>query len=506
MKRHSKDEYKPGPRIIRSIPCGTDLIRFLRTVCREKGIETASFWIMGSVSSATIGVYDPKQQVWVTHIEKEATEIISCRGHLSQTHDFCGVTAKIILANQLGQLTGGHLFSDTPAFHAQIDIQALAGEPSKKKDDASRCHERIEFNPTKEDMMQLTITQTQTLKPKPDDARLGFGTIFTDHMFVMDYSDESGWHRPRIEPYHSFQMDPATMVLHYGQAVFEGLKAYRTADGAIQLFRPQDNFKRLNRSSKLLCIPAVDEAFALTALKQLLSIEKDWVPRAQGTSLYVRPTIIATDPFLGVRASFTYRFFIILSPVGAYYAEGFNPVKILVTKDHVRAVRGGVGEAKTPGNYAASLLAGNKAHDEGYTQVLWLDGVTQEYVEEVGSMNIFFVINNEIVTPELSGSILPGITRDSVIRLANSWGIPVTERKISIKEVLSAHASGALMEIFGSGTAAVISPVGELKYGDTVITIGDGGVGPISDRLFNVIQDIQYGRTEDSMGWIEPVC
>ena len=354
--------------------------------------------------------------------------------------------------------------------------------------------------------MQLTITQAKTLKPKPDDAKLGFGTIFTDHMFVMDYSNESGWHSPRIEPYHSFQMDPATMVLHYGQGVFEGLKAYRTADGAIQLFRPQDNFNRLNRSSKLLCIPAVDEAFALDALKQLITIEKDWVPRAQGTSLYIRPTIIATDPFLGVRASFTYRFFIILSPVGAYYAEGFNPVKILVTKDHVRAVRGGVGEAKTPGNYAASLLAGNKAHDEGYTQVLWLDGVTQEYVEEVGSMNIFFVINNEIVTPELSGSILPGITRDSVIRLANSWGIPVAERKISIKEVLAAHASGALMEIFGSGTAAVISPVGELKYGDTVITIGDGGVGPISDRLFNAIQDIQYGKTEDPMGWIEPVC
>jgi branched-chain amino acid aminotransferase len=355
-------------------------------------------------------------------------------------------------------------------------------------------------------MMQLTLTKSGTPKPKPDETRLGFGTIFTDHMFVMDYNTENGWYNPRIEPYHAFQMDPATMVLHYGQAVFEGLKAYRTKSGSIQLFRPRDNFKRLNHSSELLCIPPVDETFALEALKQLLALEKDWVPHAQGTSLYIRPTVIATDPFLGVRASFTYRFFIILSPVGAYYAEGFNPVKILVTKEHVRAVRGGVGEAKTPGNYAASLLAGNKAHDEGYTQVLWLDGVTQEFVEEVGSMNIFFVINDEIVTPELNGSILPGITRDSVIRLARSWEMPVRERKIAISEVLEAHASGALTEIFGSGTAAVISPVGELKYGETVITVGDGSVGPVSNRLFDTLQDIQYGVSEDRMGWIEPVC
>jgi len=354
--------------------------------------------------------------------------------------------------------------------------------------------------------MQLTITKSETPKPKPDETQLGFGSFFTDHMFVMDYSRENGWHNPRIEPYHSFQLDPATMMLHYGQGIFEGLKAYRTQDGSIQLFRPRDNFKRLNRSSELLCIPPVEESFALEALKQLLTLEKDWVPRAKGTSLYIRPTVIATDPFLGVRASFTYRFFIILSPVGAYYAEGFHPVKIFVTKEHVRAVRGGVGEAKTPGNYAASLLAGNKAHDEGYTQVLWLDGVSQEFVEEVGAMNIFFVIDGEIVTPELNGSILPGITRDSVIRLARSWGLPVRERKIAISEVLNAHASGALSEIFGSGTAAVISPVGELKYGDTVITVGDGTVGPVSNRLFNAIQDIQYGVSEDVMGWIEPVC
>ncbi|MCG6910426.1 MAG: branched-chain amino acid aminotransferase [Deltaproteobacteria bacterium] len=353
--------------------------------------------------------------------------------------------------------------------------------------------------------MQVTVTKSKTLKPRPDESNLGFGTIFTDHMFNMDYSVEKGWHNPRIEPYGTIPMDPSTMVLHYGQGVFEGLKAYRTDAGGVQLFRPLDNFKRMNRSSKLLCIPEHDETLALKALKQLLEIEKDWVPGQPGTSLYIRPTIIATDPFLGVRASFTYRFFIILSPVGAYYPEGFNPVKILVSKDHVRAVRGGVGEAKTPGNYAASLLAGEKAHEEGYTQVLWLDGVEKKYIEEVGSMNIFFVIDDVIVTPMLSGSILPGITRNSVIQLADHWGLKVSERKISIDDVMQAQASGSLTEIFGSGTAAVISPVGELKYGDKVIPIGDGGVGPIAKRLFDAIQDIQYGKIEDPMGWTEPV-
>ena len=261
--------------------------------------------------------------------------------------------------------------------------------------------------------MQLTITRATHLKPKPDDNKLGFGNLFSDHMFNMDYHPDKGWHHPRIEPYGPIQMDPATMVLHYGQAVFEGLKAYRTPKGGVQLFRPRENFKRLNRSCQLLCIPQVDEAQSLAALKELLRMEAGWVPSAPETSLYIRPTIIATDPFLGVRASHTYRFFIILSPVGAYYAEGFNPVKILVSKDHVRAVRGGLGEAKTPANYAASLLAGEQAHDRGYTQVLWLDGVQQHYVEEVGSMNIFFVIDGEVITPQLSGSILPGITRDS---------------------------------------------------------------------------------------------
>ncbi len=353
--------------------------------------------------------------------------------------------------------------------------------------------------------MNIAAVKAENLKPKPDETNLGFGTIFTDHMFNMDYSVEKGWHNPRIEPYAPFSMEPSTMVLHYGQGVFEGLKAYRTEKGDIQLFRPQANFSRLNSSNRKLCIPEIDEAFALEALKQLLEVEKDWVPKAPGTSLYIRPTIIAMDPFLGVRASHTYRFYIILCPVGAYYAEGFNPVKIMVTKDHVRAVRGGVGDTKTMGNYAASLLAGDKAHQAGYTQVLWLDGVEQKYIEEVGAMNIFFVMGDELVTPALSGSILPGITRDSVIQLGKMWGMKVSERKISIDEVMDAADSGELKEIFGSGTAAVISPVGELKYEDREVVVGDGTVGPVARKFFDSIQNIQYGQDEDPANWIEQV-
>jgi len=353
--------------------------------------------------------------------------------------------------------------------------------------------------------MQIAVKRTDKPKSRPDDSDLTFGTLFTDHMFNMDYSPDKGWHNPRIEPYAQIPMDPATMVLHYGQAVFEGLKSYRTASGDIQLFRPKDNFKRLNRSCRKLCIPELDEEFVFSSLKELLKIDESWVPSAPETSLYIRPTIIAMDPFLGVRASNTYRFFIILSPVGVYYKEGFNPVKIWVTKDHVRAVRGGLGEVKTAANYAASLFAGEQAHKNGYTQVLWLDGIEQRYIEEVGSMNIFFVIADELITPMLNGSILPGITRDSVIALAKKWNIKASERKISIDEVLKAHVSGSLQEIFGSGTAAVISPVGELKCGDSVLSIGNGKVGPLAHRFFKTLTDIQYGKAKDSMGWIEPV-
>jgi branched-chain amino acid aminotransferase len=354
--------------------------------------------------------------------------------------------------------------------------------------------------------MEVIVTESAQLKEKPDEANLGFGTLFTDYMFIMDYEPDKGWHSARIEPYGPMALDPSTMFLHYAQGAFEGLKAYRTESGQIQLFRPRENFKRLNRSCRRLCMPEIDEDFALNALKQLLKMEKDWVPAAPETSLYVRPTLIATDPYIGVRASFNYRYFIILSPVGAYYPEGFNPVKILVTHEYVRAVRGGVGEAKTPGNYAASILAGEQAHKEGYAQVLWLDGVEQKYLEEVGSMNIFFVIDGEIVTPELNGSILPGITRDSVIRLARHWNDKVSERKISIDELVQANDSGKLTEVFGSGTAAVISPVGEIKYGDQVFTIADGNVGPVAQKYYNAITDIQYGKAEDPLEWIVQVA
>ncbi len=354
--------------------------------------------------------------------------------------------------------------------------------------------------------MEITINKSEFLKALPDENDLAFGTLFTDHMFNMDYSTEKGWHNPRIEPYGPLTMDPATMVLHYGQSIFEGLKGFKTPSDDINLFRPAENFRRFNRSAHRMCIPQIDEAFALKALQELLKVEKRWVPSAPGTSLYIRPTIIAMDPFLGVRASYTYRFFIILSPVGAYYKEGFDPVRIWVTEKYVRAVPGGVGDVKTAGNYAASLFAGEEAHHKGYTQVLWLDGVERKYVEEVGSMNIFFVIDDELITPALSGSILSGITRDTVIQLAAKWGKPVTERRISIDEVVSAHEEGRLQECFGSGTAAVISPVGEIKYKDHQMKIGNGEVGPWARKLFDTITDIQYGRAEDPEGWTRPVA
>ncbi len=353
--------------------------------------------------------------------------------------------------------------------------------------------------------MKLEVKRVKTPRKLPANSELGFGQVFTDHMFNMDYTQESAWHNPRIEPYGPIIMDPATMVLHYGQAVFEGLKAYRTSAGKIQLFRPGRNMARFNRSAQAVCIPEIDEAFALSVVKQLVAIDKDWVPSASETSLYVRPTIVAMDPYLGVRPSHAYRFFIILSPVGPYYPEGFNPVKIWVTDKYVRAVRGGLGEAKTPANYAASLYGAEVAKKAGYTQVLWLDAVERRYVEEVGTMNIFFVIRGELVTPALRGSILAGITRDSVLALARHWDVPTFERSITIDEVMEAHKQGTLQEVFGSGTAAVISPVSHLAWKDSVITIGDGGVGPLARRFYEAITDIQYGRADDPFGWIVAV-
>ena len=353
--------------------------------------------------------------------------------------------------------------------------------------------------------MEIPVTKTGTPGQKPNDDALGFGQIFTDHMFNMDYSEEKGWHNPRIEPYGDLCYSPATMVFHYGQAIFEGLKAYRNQNGDIQLFRAEENFKRLIRSARGLCIPEPDMDMMMDALKQLLLLEKDWVPSSPGTSLYIRPTVIATDSFLGVRPSKTYRFFIILSPVGAYYPEGFNPVKIWVSKEHVRAVRGGVGEYKTAGNYAASLYASAKANEAGYAQVLWLDGVQLKYIEEVGAMNIFFQIGDELVTPELNGSILPGITRDSVIRLAERWDMKISERLVSIDEVVDAGKAGALKEVFGTGTAAVISPVGELKYADDILEVGDGKPGPLAVQFYNELTGIQYGTRPDTENWVKVV-
>ena len=353
--------------------------------------------------------------------------------------------------------------------------------------------------------MELAVTRVAKTGTRPKDEDLGFGTVFTDHMFVMEYSTDKGWHDPRIEPFAPVSLSPAAMVFHYGQAIFEGLKAYKTPDKKIQLFRARDNFERLNRSARGLCIPELDIDFVMDALKQLLILEKDWIPETLGTSLYIRPFVIATDPFLGVRSSFTFKFFIILCSVGAYYSGGLAPVKIWVSTDHVRAVPGGVGEFKTAGNYAASLNAGEIAKKQGYAQVLWLDALERKYVEEVGAMNIFFVIDDELVTPNLTGSILPGITRFSVIDLARKWQLPVSERKISIDEVFDAHETGRLMEVFGSGTAAVISPVGEICYKDKVIHIGDGRPGPIAMKFYDALTSIQYGKTKDTENWIESV-
>lgn len=353
---------------------------------------------------------------------------------------------------------------------------------------------------------EISINLTGTPKEKPkDEDKLGFGTIFTDHMFVMDYEDGKGWHSPRIEPYGPFTMDPSIMVLHYGQAIFEGMKAYRTVDGKVKIFRPRDYLTRMNRSADGLCIPKIDVEFVLQALKKLIGIDKDWVPSKEGTSLYIRPFIIATDPYVGVRVSHTYRFFIILSPVGAYYPEGFQPVKIWVETKYVRAVKGGLGFAKTAANYAASLKAAEEAKVNGYTQVLWLDAIEKKYIEEVGTMNIAFIIDNKLVTPALEGSILSGMTRDSVIRMANDWGLEVVERAITIDEVYEDNKKGTLQEIFGTGTAAVISPVSSLNWAGNIVTVNNGETGKISKKLYDEITGIQYGKVPDKFNWMEEI-
>lgn len=350
--------------------------------------------------------------------------------------------------------------------------------------------------------MEIKIERTKTPKPKPDEGKLGFGNYYTDHMFIMNYDEGEGWHDPRIVPYAPFALDPAAMVLHYAQEVFEGLKAYRSDSGDILLFRPEKNMERLNRSCDRLCIPPIDEAFAVEAIKELVRVDQDWVPHAEGTSLYIRPFIFATDAHVGVHPAHHLIFSVILSPVGAYYPEGLNPVKIYVEDKYVRAVKGGVGFTKTGGNYATSLKAQDVAEKLGYTQVLWLDGVERKYVEEVGTMNVFFVLDGEVVTPSLeTGSILGGITRMSCIEILKDWGCNVSERRISVEELVQAYDEGRLLEAFGSGTAAVISPIGELRVGDKVMQINRGEIGELSQKLYDTLTGIQWGKQPDKFGW-----
>ena len=339
--------------------------------------------------------------------------------------------------------------------------------------------------------------------PKPtDESKLVFGRVFSDHMFMMDWRAGQGWLDPRIVPYEDLRLDPAAMVLHYGQGIFEGLKAYRWQDGTIHLFRPEKNWVRFNRSAVRMCMPEVEVAFQFELVEKLLRLDQDWVPHSVGSSLYIRPTMIASEAHLGVRPASEYLYYMITGPVAAYYAEGFNPVKIYVSDEFVRAVRGGVGEAKTMANYASSLFAAEYAKKHGFTQVLWLDAVERRFIEEVGTMNIFFRIKDELITPALSGSILPGVTRDSVIQLARHWGISVSERAISIDEVIAATKSGAMKEIFGTGTAAVISPVGEISFKGEAFRVRDGCVGEWSQRFYDEIVGIQYGEKEDKLGWV----
>ncbi len=349
--------------------------------------------------------------------------------------------------------------------------------------------------------MEIKVIKTTAPKAKPDSAALGFGKYFTDHMFVMDYSDEKGWYDPRIIPYGPFEIEPACTTLHYGQAIFEGLKAYKGANGEIFLYRPECNMARINKSNDRLCIPQIDEKFAVEAIKQLVLLDQDWIPEGEGTSLYIRPFIFGTDNMLGVHPSHTYKFVVILSPVGSYYKDGLAPVGIWVEDEYVRAVRGGMGFAKTAGNYAASLKAQAVSEEKGYSQVLWLDGVDRKYIEEVGAMNIFFKIGDEVVTPALNGSILAGITRDSVLKVLKANGYNACERRVSIDEIVEAYKAGKLEEVFGTGTAAVISPVGELCYRGEKMVINNNEIGKLSQFLYDTITGIQKGVVEDTLGF-----
>ena len=351
-------------------------------------------------------------------------------------------------------------------------------------------------------MLNIRYELVNEKKAKPDWDNLGFGKHFTDHMFIMDYDAGQGWHDARIVPYQNLSLDPACMVFHYAQEMFEGLKAYRTPNGDIQLFRPDQNIDRMNRTNERLCIPQLNKEDVLDALKAIVKVEEDWVPVKDGTSLYIRPFIIATDVQLGVHPSKSYKFMIIACPVGAYYAEGIKPVKIFVEREYVRAVKGGTGYAKVGGNYACSLIGQEKAEKMGYSQVLWLDGIEHKYIDEVGAMNVFFVIDGTVVTPTLEGgNILPGVTRKSCIQLLQSMGYKVEERKLSLAEVEEAYANGKLDEAFGTGTAAVVSPMGLLDTGDQKMVINNGEIGEVAQKLYDTLTGIQWGKIEDKFGW-----
>ncbi len=350
--------------------------------------------------------------------------------------------------------------------------------------------------------MEIKFTPAATLKEKPDSSTLVFGKAMTDHMLIIDYDEGQGWHDARIIPYGPLQIDPAAKVLHYGEEIFEGLKAYRTADGSIQLFRIRDNIDRMNKSADRLCMPQIPEELAVSAIKKLVETEQDWVPREKDTSLYIRPFMIGLDAALGVHSSKHVQFIVVVCPVGAYYPEGLNPVKIYIENEDVRAVKGGTGMAKTGGNYAASLRAGNRAEERGYSQVLWLDGVHRKYIEEVGAMNVMFKVAGKILTPDLNGSVLDGITRRSCIQLLKDWGYEVEERRISAGELFEAAEKGTLEEAWGTGTAAVVSPIGELAMGDKKVTVSGGKIGEITQKLYDELTGIQWGRVADPHDWI----
>lgn len=350
-------------------------------------------------------------------------------------------------------------------------------------------------------MLEIRYELTSNKKEKPAADSLGFGKYYTDHMFVMDHTEGQGWHDARIVPYAPLQIDPAAMVLHYALESFEGLKAYRQPDGSVRLFRPEKNAERMMNTNHRMCLPALPVEDFVQAVKALVKTEEDWVPSEEGTSLYIRPFVIATEPHLGVRPSTTHQFLIICSPVGAYYSTGINPVKIFVEDEYTRAAPGGTGFTKCGGNYAASLISQVKAHDLGYEQTLWLDGVEHKYVEEVGSMNCFFKINGKIYTAPCVGTVLPGVTRMSCMELLRKWGFTVSEERIAIAEIMKASLEGHLEEVFGTGTAAVISPVGELRYEGDVAYINDGKIGEVTHRLYDTITGIQWGKLPDNMGW-----